>query len=76
MGQPLSAEVGTTSPTSGGRSASIIHSLTKATEFSLVLVFTWHYIPEDRTLLFIKRSGTGMKNIFASCSCIFQMPLY
>jgi hypothetical protein len=31
---PLSAKVGTTSPTSGGRSVGIVRSWTKATEFS------------------------------------------
>jgi hypothetical protein len=33
---PLSAKVGTTSPTSGGRWVGIVRSRTKATEFSLV----------------------------------------
>jgi hypothetical protein len=33
---PLSAKVGTTSPTSGGRSIGIVRSRTKATEFTLV----------------------------------------
>jgi hypothetical protein len=37
--QPLSAKVGTTLPTSGGRSVGIVRSRTKATEFSSVLVY-------------------------------------
>jgi hypothetical protein len=34
---PLSAKVGTTSPTSGSRSVSIVRSRTEATEFFLIL---------------------------------------
>ena len=40
---PLSAKVGTTSPTGGGRSVGIVRSRTKATEFSFSLVL-WIYI--------------------------------
>jgi hypothetical protein len=36
MQHPLSAKVGTTSPTSGGSSVGIVGSWTKATEFSLL----------------------------------------
>jgi hypothetical protein len=37
--RPLFAKVGTTSPASGGRSVGTVRSRTKATEFSLVLVY-------------------------------------
>jgi hypothetical protein len=42
---PISAKVGTTSPTSGDRSAGIVRLRTKATEFSLILlyIFLWDY---------------------------------
>jgi hypothetical protein len=39
MRHPLSAKVGTTSPTSGGRSIGILRSRTKATEFSFFSFF-------------------------------------
>jgi hypothetical protein len=38
---PLTAKVGTTSPTSGGRSVGIVRSRTKATEVFLLLLFAF-----------------------------------
>jgi hypothetical protein len=42
MQHPLSTKVGTTSPTSGGRSVGIVRLRTKATEFFFFMVkYTW-----------------------------------
>jgi hypothetical protein len=60
---PLSGKVGTTSPTSGGRSVGIVRSRTKATEFFfsytlMFLVFIWLHTQGMRT------SGKTMKEDF------------
>jgi hypothetical protein len=42
---PLSAKVGTNSPTSGGRSVGVVRSLTEATAFSFSLVLLYlHFL--------------------------------
>jgi hypothetical protein len=47
-----SAKFGITSPTSGGRSAGIVRSQTKVTEFSLVLEITFHNNVKHHNFMF------------------------